>query len=207
MIPALYKRHLVKHLVSLLLLQLGFGGCFVVQDHVAATFGAGLAAACVVDCGDQKTSISCVEDGVSQPHTRIHLGYGGSDVTVALEGGGGVGGGGLAAHGRKEGGACSLEPGGPGRTAALGLFQPELLLATGGKVCGVQYRDPGDPEDPHDHLYLRETSRKYNKTGELPGGEEEGGQFEDGGAVGEADQATPDLGAATPGIHTAVLRR
>ncbi len=41
-IPALYKRPLIKHYVSMLLNDLGFGGCFVLQDHVAATFGAGL---------------------------------------------------------------------------------------------------------------------------------------------------------------------
>ena len=70
------------------------------KDHVAATFGAGLGVACVVDVGDQvghleclnwnyqtvlqKTSISCVEDGVSLPSSRIQLGYGGSDVTQLL---------------------------------------------------------------------------------------------------------------------------
>ena len=32
----------------------------------------------------QKTSISCVEDGVSLPSSRIQLGYGGSDVTQLL---------------------------------------------------------------------------------------------------------------------------
>ena len=37
--------------------------------------------ACVVDVGDQKTSISCVEDGISHPETRIHLNYGGADIT------------------------------------------------------------------------------------------------------------------------------
>ena len=31
--------------------------------------------------GDQKTSISCVEDGISHPETRIHLDYGGADIT------------------------------------------------------------------------------------------------------------------------------
>ena len=41
-IPALYKRPLIKHYMTVLLTNLGFGGCFVVQDHVAATFGAGL---------------------------------------------------------------------------------------------------------------------------------------------------------------------
>ena len=37
--------------------------------------------ACVVDVGDQKTSVSCVEDGISHQNTRIHLDYGGSDIT------------------------------------------------------------------------------------------------------------------------------
>jgi actin-related protein 8 len=41
-IPALYKRPLVKHYMTLLLHQMGFGYAFVLQDHVAATFGAGL---------------------------------------------------------------------------------------------------------------------------------------------------------------------
>ena len=47
---------------------------------MAATFGAGVGYACVVDIGDQKTSISCVEDGISIVDTRIHLGYGGGDM-------------------------------------------------------------------------------------------------------------------------------
>ena len=58
-------------MMTLLLSKIGFGGCFVVQvfaldnpwlkgtfifplkDHVAATFGAGVGVACVVDVGDQ----------------------------------------------------------------------------------------------------------------------------------------------------------
>lgn len=39
---------------------------------MAATFGAGLGYACVVDVGDQKTSVSCVEDGISHPNTRVN---------------------------------------------------------------------------------------------------------------------------------------
>ena len=107
-IPALYNRSFVKHYMSLALKQLGFSHAFVLQDHVAATFGAGLGTdsflisitflillseihlliaifikgyACVVDVGDQKTTISCVEDGISHPNTRIQLSYGGSDIT------------------------------------------------------------------------------------------------------------------------------
>lgn len=75
---------------------------------MAATFGAGLGYACVVDVGDQKTSVSCVEDGISHPNTRfdypffilctsflintknvseqfrVRLEYGGGDVTQTL---------------------------------------------------------------------------------------------------------------------------
>ena len=33
-------------------------------------FGAGLSSACVVDVGDQKVSVCCVDDGLSQTYTR-----------------------------------------------------------------------------------------------------------------------------------------
>lgn len=44
---------------------------------MGATFGAGVGTACVVDCGHSKTSVSCVEDGISHPATRVRLPYGG----------------------------------------------------------------------------------------------------------------------------------
>lgn len=40
------------------------------QESVCATFGAGVSYACVVDVGDQKTTVSCVEDGISHRKTR-----------------------------------------------------------------------------------------------------------------------------------------
>ena len=40
------------------------------QESVCATFGSGLSSACVVDVGDQKTSVCCVEDGVSHRNSR-----------------------------------------------------------------------------------------------------------------------------------------
>lgn len=83
-IPDIYNRNYLRELMSLLLTKIGFGSCFFVQDHVAATFGAGLGYACVVDVGDQKTSVSCVEDGISHPNTRVRLEYGGADVTQTL---------------------------------------------------------------------------------------------------------------------------
>lgn len=48
---------------------------------MCATFGAGVSSACVVDMGDQKTSVCCVEDGLSQPNTRYCMEYGGCDIT------------------------------------------------------------------------------------------------------------------------------
>lgn len=43
------------------------------QESVCATFGSGLSSACVVDVGDQKTSLCCVEDGVSHRNSRFDL--------------------------------------------------------------------------------------------------------------------------------------
>lgn len=51
------------------------------QESVCATFGVGASSACVVDVGDQKTSICCVEDGISQKNTRLTMDFGGSDIT------------------------------------------------------------------------------------------------------------------------------
>ncbi|XP_037934661.1 actin-related protein 8-like [Teleopsis dalmanni] len=80
-IPDVYNRSHLREMVTLLLQRLRFASCFLLQDHVSATFGAGLGYACVVDLGDQKCSISCVEDAISQPDTRVRLAYGGADVT------------------------------------------------------------------------------------------------------------------------------
>ncbi|KAL7305926.1 hypothetical protein TKK_0001402 [Trichogramma kaykai] len=83
-IPDIYNRLYLKELTTLLLCEIGFGGCFLLQDHVAATFGAGLGFACVVDVGAEKTSVSCVEDGISHRDTRVRIDYGGSDITQTL---------------------------------------------------------------------------------------------------------------------------
>ncbi|PON29829.1 hypothetical protein TGAM01_v201195 [Trichoderma gamsii] len=54
--------------------------CFI-QESMAATFGAGYTQACVVDIGAQKTSVTCVEDGLCIEDSRINLKYGGYDIT------------------------------------------------------------------------------------------------------------------------------
>jgi hypothetical protein len=51
--------------------------------------------------------------------------------------------------------------------APLSLFQPELFGVTGPKVVHIQQRAGGDPEDPHDENYLRETSVSCDPCGFL----------------------------------------
>lgn len=80
-IPDVYNRQHVKELVNLVLVHLGFGACVLHQEGVCATFGAGLSYACVIDVGDQKTTVSCVEDGISHRNTRLTMDYGGADIT------------------------------------------------------------------------------------------------------------------------------
>uniref|UniRef100_A0A7N8WYD6 Actin related protein 8 n=1 Tax=Mastacembelus armatus TaxID=205130 RepID=A0A7N8WYD6_9TELE len=84
LVPDIYNRQHVKEMVNVLLLNMGFSAIIVHQESVCATFGSGLSSACVVDVGDQKTSLCCVEDGVSHRNSRLCLAYGGSDVTRAF---------------------------------------------------------------------------------------------------------------------------
>lgn len=79
-----YVRRHLREAMTLLLQRLGFQRCFLVQDSVAATYGAGLGYGCVVDIGAQKTSIACIEDGISQLDARVRLNYGGGDIDQVL---------------------------------------------------------------------------------------------------------------------------
>ncbi|XP_053480700.1 actin-related protein 8 isoform X3 [Ictalurus furcatus] len=81
LIPDIYNRQHVKAVLNMLLVKMGFSAIIVHQESVCAAFGSGLSSACVVDVGDQKTSVCCVEDGVSHRNSRLCLAYGGSDVT------------------------------------------------------------------------------------------------------------------------------
>lgn len=46
--------------------------------------------------------------------------------------------------------------------APLSLFSPELFGITGFKALITQKLSIGDPEDPHDELFLREIRKKGN---------------------------------------------
>jgi len=79
-----YVRRHLREFMTLLLQRLGFRRCFLVQDSVASTYGAGIGYGCVVDIGAQKTSIACIEDGISQLDARVRLPYGGGDLDQVL---------------------------------------------------------------------------------------------------------------------------
>lgn len=79
-----YVRRHLREAMTLLLQRMGFQRCFLVQDSVAATYGAGIGYGCVVDIGAQKTSIACIEDGISQLDARVRLDYGGGDIDQVL---------------------------------------------------------------------------------------------------------------------------
>ncbi|BES93070.1 actin-related protein 8 [Nesidiocoris tenuis] len=202
-IPVIYNRTYVREFVTLLL-DMGFASCFLLQDHVAAAFGAGLGSACVIDCGHSKTSVSCVEDGLSNPATRVTLPYGGGDITQCflwlLNRGGfpykdcdsnnaydailidklkqdacHVD---LDVCGSREKSFVVRQPlkpvlkytiqiGDECMIAPLGLFYPELFCLTVTRTVLTQKRDTGDPSDPHDADYLRETGRKVTREQEL----------------------------------------
>ncbi|KKA28065.1 hypothetical protein TD95_003653, partial [Thielaviopsis punctulata] len=80
-IPDLYDKKYVEMVLSSCLGWFGFKRVCFIQESMAATFGAGYTQACVVDVGAQKTSITCVEDGLCLEDSRINLKYGGWDVT------------------------------------------------------------------------------------------------------------------------------
>ena len=80
-IPDLYERHYVVSALDMLLRDFGFARVCLIQESLAATFGAGYSSACVLDIGAQKTSICCVEEGMCIENSRVNLKYGGADVT------------------------------------------------------------------------------------------------------------------------------
>ncbi|KAI0832128.1 actin-like ATPase domain-containing protein [Trametes gibbosa] len=83
-IPDYYDRLYVEALVRILLIEMGFKQFCAQQESLAATYGAGISNACVVDMGAVKTSIACVDDGLVVADTRMVLSMGGNDITEFL---------------------------------------------------------------------------------------------------------------------------
>lgn len=80
-IPDLYERVHVTTILDTLMRDFELKQVCFMQESLAATFGAGWSAACIVDIGAQKTSIACVDEGLVQEESRINMKYGGTDVT------------------------------------------------------------------------------------------------------------------------------
>ncbi|ODV88588.1 hypothetical protein CANCADRAFT_27589 [Tortispora caseinolytica NRRL Y-17796] len=83
-IPDLLEKSLVENLIDILF-RLGFLQVSIIQEALAATYGAGLSTACVVDLGAQTTKVSCVEDGMIIPDSRINIKVGGDDIALAFQ--------------------------------------------------------------------------------------------------------------------------
>jgi actin-related protein 8 len=80
-IPDLYDKKYVEQMLRSCMTWFEFNRVCFLQECIGATFGASYTQACVVDVGAQKTSITCVEDGLCIEDSRINLKYGGYDVT------------------------------------------------------------------------------------------------------------------------------
>lgn len=83
-VPDLYEKNYVTEMLDLLLKEFWFSQVCIIQESLAASFGAGYSQACIVDIGAQKTSICCVEEGMCVQESRLNLKYGGQDVTEGL---------------------------------------------------------------------------------------------------------------------------
>jgi len=80
-VPDLYDKRYVEQVLKSCVTWFEFNRICFIQESMAATFGAGYTQACVVDVGAQKTSVTCVEDGLCIEDSRVNLKYGGYDVT------------------------------------------------------------------------------------------------------------------------------
>ena len=80
-IPDLYEKSYLTQMLEMLMREFAFARVCLIQESLAATFGAGFTSACVVDIGAQKTSICCVDEGMCIENSRVNLKYGGADVT------------------------------------------------------------------------------------------------------------------------------
>ncbi|KAG6329925.1 hypothetical protein ID866_9164, partial [Astraeus odoratus] len=83
-IPDFYDRAYVREFINILLFSMGFKQICVQQESLAATYGAGISNACVVDIGAVCTSVACVDEGLVIADSRISLNMGGNDITELL---------------------------------------------------------------------------------------------------------------------------
>ncbi|KAI8645916.1 hypothetical protein BD408DRAFT_449924 [Parasitella parasitica] len=80
-IPDKLDHSYLCELVTMMLRYMKFRAVIIQQESTAATYGAGVSSAVVVDIGAQKTNIVCIEDGVCQLESRVSISLGGDDIT------------------------------------------------------------------------------------------------------------------------------
>ncbi|XP_028395260.1 actin-related protein 8-like [Dendronephthya gigantea] len=80
-VPNTFNKQYVKEMLNILLCKLGFSSAIIQLESVSSSFGCGISCGCVVDVGHEKTHISCVDDGLTIPASRLILQYGGNDIT------------------------------------------------------------------------------------------------------------------------------
>ncbi|KAG6897437.1 hypothetical protein C0992_001598 [Termitomyces sp. T32_za158] len=83
-IPDNYDRTYVREFVNMLLVTMGFRQICAQQESLAATYGAGISNACVVNIGATTTTVACVDEGMVLADTRMSLNIGGDDITEFL---------------------------------------------------------------------------------------------------------------------------
>ena len=83
-VPDSFSRSDIRALGTLFLSHMRFAALNVQTEGLCALYGAGLSAACVVDIGASCIGISCVEEGLVLPETRVALTYGGRDISRFL---------------------------------------------------------------------------------------------------------------------------
>lgn len=80
-IPDMYSKAYVEQMLQILLVGLGMRHVALIQEGMAATFGAGTSTGCVVDIGATTTTVCCIEQGSVIPNSQVVLSYGSADVT------------------------------------------------------------------------------------------------------------------------------
>ena len=83
-IPDVFIKIQIKLLVNLFLKVIGFKNIFLHLESVMATFGMAVQSACVVDIGDSKINICCVDEGIMLEETVISKNFGGCDISKLL---------------------------------------------------------------------------------------------------------------------------
>ena len=82
-IPDLFERKTLSLFVETIF-SVGFQNVAIIEEAVAATYGAGISAGCVIDIGAQTTSVCCVDEGMCIANSRIKLDFGSDDLNIVF---------------------------------------------------------------------------------------------------------------------------